>query len=56
MDPTERLAAAVERLATAVELLLAGQQITVPCDRCEGRGWQGHPDIACRACGGRGGA
>ncbi len=57
MDPTERLAAAVERVATALEVLIAAQAADaamVDCVRCGGRGHLGHPNLPCPACDGAG--
>lgn len=57
MDPTERLAAAIERLATVLELTLAAQAAEaamIDCRRCRGRGHLGHPNLPCRACDGAG--
>lgn len=57
MDPTERLAAAVERLAVVLELMFAAQQAeaaTVECRRCGGRGDRGHPNLPCESCAGAG--
>lgn len=57
MDPTERLAAAVERLATVLELMFAAQAAEaamIDCARCRGRGHLGHPNMRCPACDGAG--
>lgn len=57
MDPTDRLAAAVERLAAMFEVLIAAQVAEAAmfdCVRCGGRGNLGHPNLPCPACDGAG--
>lgn len=58
--PVERIADAVERIAVALERANAMTAAAVeaaadvPCPRCNGQGWLGHPTNPCSTCDGLG--